>query len=150
MDWISHCYQAPVQFEQNGNTLIIVNVARDSRGSWRAWDEGAGSPGRLYQLRGTLGGGHVRSRFFRAQTDFMHGYLLEPGETFQVPEGATMIRVDCRLWGQAGTAVFQNIKIIKHQNSEPTQAHPHLPIPEPNRIQKHHILEVIKNVLPHQ
>jgi hypothetical protein len=111
-NWKSHCYHAPVQFEQIGRTLTIINDAPDSQGSWIAWHNHPIHPGRRFQLLGSHDGGHIKIRFFRIQTDYLHGCTLEPGETFTVPPGAALLRVDCRLWGEQGRATFQNIHLV--------------------------------------
>jgi hypothetical protein len=140
-NWKSHCYIAPVQFDRSGDALIIQTDSENSRGSWFAWWDAPIRQGEKYQLLGTHDAGVVKVLFYRTQTDFMFSVSLEPGEFFHIPEDATMIRVDCRLWNEKGRAVFQGIKVLLYEEPEEPEPdeNPILPIPEPDLMQKHHV-----------
>jgi hypothetical protein len=91
-----------------------------------AWYNQPIHPGRRLQLLGSHEGGHIKIRFFRTQTDYMHGCTLKPGETFTVPAGAALLRVDCRLWGEQGRATFQNIHLVDLPLHNKPSLHPHI------------------------
>jgi hypothetical protein len=135
---------APVQFDRSGDALIIQNDAETSQGTWMAWWDEPIHQGQKYQLLGTNDAGHIKVLFYRTQTDYMHSEILEPGETFEIPEDATMFRVDCRFWGEKGRAIFQGIKVLLYTDPEEPPDDDEegpviLPIPEPDLMQKHHV-----------
>jgi hypothetical protein len=138
-DFFSHCYVAPVQFDRVGDALIITNDAPDSRGSWIAWWSDAVKPGQMFQLLGVHTGGQIKALFFQSQSEYMNSVDIEPGDIFEIIEGATMLRIDLRLWDVQGTANFQNIRIVEYvepePDPEPDDPPVTLPLPTPNILE---------------
>jgi len=128
-DFFSHCYVAPVQFERIGNSLVITNDESDARGSWIAWWYTNVKPGQKFQLAGTYEGGQIIVLFFQTHADYLSGRRIEPGEVITVPDSATMMRIDLRLWEQQGKAVFNNIRLDEYYEPDP-EPEPESVLPE--------------------
>ena len=142
-EWFSHCYVASCQFDRTGDALIITNDTAEARGSWIAWWSEAVALGQQYQLLGMQDGGQFKALFYRTQSDYMHSVDIEPGSIFEIPDEATMLRIDGRLWNEKGKAIFQNIQVVAYQESEPEpeppEVNPTLPLPEPDTLPKSHV-----------
>ena len=138
-DWNSYCRVAPSTFERHGNLLIITNDTPESQGFWYAWWDEPVKPGQKFQVFGTHNGGHIAALFFRSDKDFMHSVEVAPGEVFEIPEEATVLRIDCRLWKEQGKAIFDNVHIIEYAEPQEEEGPPVLPIPQPDLMQKHHV-----------
>lgn len=121
MNWQTKDYQGNPQFqiEPDGSALTIINDSADDQGSIYAWYEGPIAPDEQYRVAGQWGIGKVVVVFQLGPSSYAGINVTDDNRSVTVPAGAQRMRLDCRLWNQAGTAVFTGMSI--EQASEPAE-----------------------------